>query len=122
MYDYVNSETKEEMMINTFALEKYPKDAQNSSTNEIQQTEDKAGLPNFLRGNSDCFGPEAVHDYMNGTVERKINLNLDRNQISVTKLVLSESNGSDSGIERLPCGSDTYFDRSFDSDQRADYI
>ena len=74
-------------------------------------------MPNFMRAGSAGYGAaEAAHDYMNGPVEHKINLNPDRNQISVTKLVLTESNGSDSGIERLPCGSDTYFDRSFDSD------
>lgn len=74
-------------------------------------------MPNFMRAGSAEFGAaEVAHDYMNGPLERKIEKNPDKNQISVTKLVLTESNGSDSGIERLPCGSDTYFDRSFDSD------
>ena len=74
-------------------------------------------MPNFMRAGSAEFGAaEVAYDYMNGPLERKIEKNPDKNQISVTKLVLTESNGSDSGIERLPCGSDTYFDRSFDSD------
>ena len=105
------------MAISAFTLQKDSKNQKNSSTNEYQQAEDKAGLPNFMRAGSAEFGAaQAANDYMNGPVERKMNLNPDRNQISVTKLVLTESNGSDSGIERLPCGSDTYFDRSFDSD------
>ena len=104
------------MEIKTFTLKKDSRNEQNNSINELQYAEDKAGLPNFMRAGSAESGAQAVHDYINGPVERKMNLNPDKNQISVTKLVLTESNGSDSGIERLPCGSDTYFDRSFDSD------
>ena len=36
--------------------------------------------------------------------------------VPMTKILLNASNGSDSGLERLPCVSDQYFDRSFESD------
>ena len=111
------------MMINTYVQRdrwslKDTRNEHNSSNNE-QQTSEKAGLPNFMRAGSVEYGAEAANNYINEELGSKINSNrqqIDRNKISVTKLVLTESNGSDSGLERLPCGSDTYFDRSFDSD------